>query len=152
MGAEYPRWEYLMEDDTPSLLNLINNGLSDPEHPDWGGWGGRCELYTLRLQKWHLQRETRWLWADADSKGIVVPDRAKVPLRGLGGVSVGKAKDRPCPRWSHWCFTGAPRSEKRGPGLSTEPSPGPTLVHDRWRSEWFGERFGPVREECDLRR
>ena len=38
LGAEYPRWEYLMEGDTPSFLNLINNGLSNPEHPDWGGW------------------------------------------------------------------------------------------------------------------
>ena len=46
LGAEYPRWEYLMEGDTPSFLNLIGNGLSDPEHPDWGGWGGRYELYT----------------------------------------------------------------------------------------------------------
>lgn len=30
-----------MEGDTPSFLNLLPNGLSDPEHPEWGGWGGR---------------------------------------------------------------------------------------------------------------
>lgn len=41
LGAEYPHWEFLMEGDTPSFLNLISNGLSDPEHPDWGGWGGQ---------------------------------------------------------------------------------------------------------------
>ena len=46
LGAEYPLWEYLMEGDTPSFLNLIDNGLSDPDHPNWGGWGGRYELYT----------------------------------------------------------------------------------------------------------
>ena len=51
LGKEYPHWEYLMEGDTPSFLNLINNGLSDPEHPNWGGWGGRYELYTPRKQK-----------------------------------------------------------------------------------------------------
>lgn len=34
-----------MEGDTPSWLNLIPNGLNSPEHPDWGGWGGRYELY-----------------------------------------------------------------------------------------------------------
>ena len=33
LGAEYPRWEYLMEGDTPSFLYLITNGLNDPEHP-----------------------------------------------------------------------------------------------------------------------
>ena len=65
LGAEYPRWEYLMEGDTPSFLNLINNGLSDPEHPDWGGWGGRYELYIPRMQKWHLYPESRPIWADA---------------------------------------------------------------------------------------
>ncbi len=72
LGAEYPRWEFLMEGDTPSFFNLINNGLSDPEHPDWGGWGGRYELYTPRLQKWHAKAETRPFWTDAvdEVKGI----------------------------------------------------------------------------------
>lgn len=65
LGAEYPRWEYLMEGDTPSFLNLIANGLGQPEHPDWGGWGGRYELYTPKPEKWHLAPETRPLWTDA---------------------------------------------------------------------------------------
>jgi hypothetical protein len=68
LGKEYPHWEFLMEGDTPSFLNLINNGLNDPEHPNWGGWGGRYELYTPRLQKWHLQQETRPIWTDADDE------------------------------------------------------------------------------------
>lgn len=41
LGAKYPPWIYAMEGDTPSFLNLVRNGLSDPEHPEWGGWGGR---------------------------------------------------------------------------------------------------------------
>lgn len=45
LGAEYPDVTWGMEGDTPSWLNLILNGLSYPEHPDWGGWGGRYELY-----------------------------------------------------------------------------------------------------------
>ena len=68
LGAEYPRWIYLMEGDTPSFLNLINNGLSVPEQPNWGGWGGRYELYTPRLQKWHSEPETRAIWSDADDE------------------------------------------------------------------------------------
>lgn len=68
LGAEYPLWEYLMEGDTPSFLNLINNGLSNPEHPEWGGWGGRYEFYTPRMQKWFLYPETRPFWSDADDE------------------------------------------------------------------------------------
>ncbi|MBL9207834.1 MAG: DUF1593 domain-containing protein [Opitutaceae bacterium] len=68
LGAEYPHWEYLMEGDTPSFLNLIDNGLNHSEHPDWGGWGGRYELYTPRPQKWHLVPETRPIWTDADDE------------------------------------------------------------------------------------
>ena len=45
LGAVYPDVAYGMEGDTPSFLSLITNGLNDPEHPDWGGWGGRYELY-----------------------------------------------------------------------------------------------------------
>jgi hypothetical protein len=75
LGAEYPLWEYLMEGDTPSFLNLIDNGLSDPEHPDWGGWGGRYEFYTPRLQKWHLRAETRPFWSDADDEVLGIDGR-----------------------------------------------------------------------------
>jgi len=45
LGAMYPDVAYGMEGDTPSWLSLILNGLNSPEHPDWGGWGGRYELY-----------------------------------------------------------------------------------------------------------
>ncbi|MEQ8812372.1 MAG: DUF1593 domain-containing protein [Imperialibacter sp.] len=68
LGKEYPLWEYLMEGDTPSFLNLISNGLNSPEHPDWGGWGGRYEFYTPRLQKWHLYAESRPFWSDAQDE------------------------------------------------------------------------------------
>jgi hypothetical protein len=45
LGAAYPDIAYGMEGDTPSYLSLIPNGLNDPEHPNYGGWGGRYELY-----------------------------------------------------------------------------------------------------------
>lgn len=75
LGAEYPFWEYLMEGDTPSFLNLINNGLNNPEHPEWGGWGGRYELYTPRKQKWHLVAETRPIWTDAEDEVLGIDGR-----------------------------------------------------------------------------
>lgn len=68
LGAEYPHWEYLMEGDSPSFMFLMNNGLNAPDHPDWGGWGGRYELYTPRMRKWYLYPESRPIWADAEDE------------------------------------------------------------------------------------
>lgn len=41
LGKLYPRFAFIMEGDTPSYLNLIDNGLNGYRRPDWGGWGGR---------------------------------------------------------------------------------------------------------------
>jgi hypothetical protein len=41
LGKAYPRFAFIMEGDTPSFLNLIDNGLNAWRSPDWGGWGGR---------------------------------------------------------------------------------------------------------------
>lgn len=41
LGAVYPAIKYGMEGDTPSFLWLVQNGLSNGDHPEWGGWGGR---------------------------------------------------------------------------------------------------------------
>ena len=68
LGAKYPHTEFIMEGDTPSFLNLIDNGLSDTERPDLGGWGGRYELYTPRTRAWFLQPETRPFWTDAEDE------------------------------------------------------------------------------------
>ncbi|BFT69500.1 nucleoside hydrolase-like domain-containing protein [Paenibacillus sp. P36] len=65
LGAQYPQTKYLMEGDTPTFLYLINNGLGSPEHPDWGSWGGRYELYTPHYHKSFLEPEIRPLWCDA---------------------------------------------------------------------------------------
>lgn len=45
LGARYPDVAYGMEGDTPAWLGLIPNGMNVPDRPDWGGWGGRYELY-----------------------------------------------------------------------------------------------------------
>ena len=55
LGAAYPKFMFIMEGDTPSFLGLIPNGLNAPEHPNWGGWGGR---YLLRQP----YGETRPIW------------------------------------------------------------------------------------------
>ncbi len=68
LGALYPRWEFMMEGDSPAFLYLINNGLNVIEHPNWGGWGGRYELYTPRKEKWFLEEETRPIWTNAQDE------------------------------------------------------------------------------------
>ena len=72
LGAQYPQVKFMMEGDTPSFLNLIGNGLSDSEHPDWGGWGGRYEFYTPRIRKWFPALETRPFWSDAEDEVLGV--------------------------------------------------------------------------------
>ncbi|MDR3738458.1 MAG: DUF1593 domain-containing protein [Terracidiphilus sp.] len=41
LGKVYPKYLFIMEGDTPSYLNLIDNGLAAWLRPDFGGWGGR---------------------------------------------------------------------------------------------------------------
>lgn len=61
LGALYPvnTWtapnphSALKEGDTPSWFYFLPNGISDPAHPDWGGWGGR------------FRHEKQGLWLDA---------------------------------------------------------------------------------------
>lgn len=65
LGQQYPDIKFLMEGDSPSFMFLIDNGLGDPEHPDWGSWGGRYEYYLPKFEKWFLEPETRPLWTNA---------------------------------------------------------------------------------------
>ncbi len=55
LGKLYPRFAFIMEGDTPSFLNLLDNGLDAAMRPDFGGWGGR---YLLR----EPYGETHSLW------------------------------------------------------------------------------------------
>ncbi|MBN1821819.1 MAG: DUF1593 domain-containing protein [Prolixibacteraceae bacterium] len=73
LSAVYPDVSWGMEGDTPSWLNLIPNGLGDPEHPEWGGWGGRYEFYLPEFSEKNSsvgsgvpnEPETRKIWTNA---------------------------------------------------------------------------------------
>jgi len=72
LGASYPDVAWGMEGDTPSYLSLIPNGLNYAEHPEWGGWGGRYELYKPDFDKIknggsivEPEPETREIWTNA---------------------------------------------------------------------------------------
>lgn len=77
LGAAYPDVAYGMEGDTPSFLLLISNGLNNPEHPSYGGWGGRYENYLpdfynsnsgmFKRENWPKDEpESRTIWTNAD--------------------------------------------------------------------------------------
>ncbi|GAA0560186.1 DUF1593 domain-containing protein [Rheinheimera aquimaris] len=74
LGALYPDVAYGMEGDTPAWLGLIPNGLNQPERPDWGGWGGRYQLYIPKLSDTDpkgftggvpVLQESRPIWTNA---------------------------------------------------------------------------------------
>ena len=91
LGAAYPDVAYGMEGDTPSFLGLILNGLNVPEHPNWGGWGGRYELYTPRREDTDpdgftggvpVETETRPIWTNAvDRFRPVIPSAYGRPVK-----------------------------------------------------------------------
>lgn len=73
LGTQYPDVAWGVEGDTPAFLSLIPNGLNDPEHPEWGGWGGRYELYKPDFAKTkkgssivEIAPETRAIWTNAN--------------------------------------------------------------------------------------
>lgn len=66
LGARYPETLAIMEGDTPAFLNLVDNGLAGWARPDWGGWGGRYELY-------RPEGEPRVIWTDAEDT-VAAPD------------------------------------------------------------------------------
>lgn len=75
LGAVYPDVAWGVEGDTPAFLSLINNGLNNSEHPEWGGWGGRYELYKPDFSKTKeggsvvtIAPETRAIWTNAVDK------------------------------------------------------------------------------------
>lgn len=68
LGSLYPHWKYMMEGDSPAFLYLVNNGLNHPDRPDFGGWGGRYELYTPKMEKWFLEPETRPIWTNVQDE------------------------------------------------------------------------------------
>ncbi len=86
LGAAYPDVAYGMEGDTPSFLSLISNGLNDPEHPNFGGWGGRYEFYLpefedsntgmFKRENWPKDEpETRAIWTNANDSAVSALDK-----------------------------------------------------------------------------
>ena len=117
LGSAYPDYLFIPEGDTPTFLYLIQNGLSVPEHPNWGSWGGRYLLTDIEAAGNHYtdavdrvvgadgklyssNHATIWRWRDAYQNDFAArmqwtlsPDFAKcnhAPIVVLNGT-VGPA-------------------------------------------------------------
>jgi hypothetical protein len=79
LGKVYPMALWGMETDSPSILHLVQNGLSDQDHPNWGSWGGRFTLvkcqnvpaehfratYLKEEKPFYMYRDATDTWYDA---------------------------------------------------------------------------------------
>ena len=80
LGALYPprTWtapnphSAIKEGDTPSWFYFLRNGLGEPDHPEWGGWGGRFTNTHARIYRDAQDtigdvtdaRATTWRWRE----------------------------------------------------------------------------------------
>lgn len=71
LGRHYPKYEYIMEGDTPAFLWFVDNGLHSWRSPGWGGWGGRYNW----LQPYG---ETHSIWTNGGDPSSRVDSRDSV--------------------------------------------------------------------------
>ena len=123
LGALYPRETDtypspqggVKEADVLTALFLFSNGLGDPDHPEWGSWGGRYELAHDRVYRDAIDamdgirdaRATVWRWRpDFQNEFMARMDwcvqsreaanHPPVPiLNGRAGTSVLELRGRP---------------------------------------------------------
>ncbi len=152
LGALYPDVAYGMEGDTPAFLGLIPNGLNNPEHPDYGGWGGRYSLYLPQLSKspnafqrpnWPTDEpETRPLWTNATDSvyASALPRKSYMePTKSLATKSVQATIWRWRVEFQHdfaarmaWCTQ---------PYAAANHPPKPALAHPENLTVRSGETF-----------
>jgi hypothetical protein len=63
----------MKEGDSPSFLFFLQNGLNQPERPEWGGWGGRYVQ-----ERDHLYLDANDSYYDEQSEKVINSPRATV--------------------------------------------------------------------------
>lgn len=50
--GSFEKYDFISEGDSPAFLHLIDVGLDNLEHPDYGGWGGRYKQSETNPSRW----------------------------------------------------------------------------------------------------
>lgn len=50
--GSFGKYDFISEGDSPSYLHLINVGLDNLQHPEYGGWGGRLVPSATQPKRW----------------------------------------------------------------------------------------------------
>ncbi len=50
--GSFQKYDFISEGDSPAFLHLINVGLENLEHPEYGGWGGRLAQSETNPNRW----------------------------------------------------------------------------------------------------
>jgi hypothetical protein len=56
--GSFGQYDFISEGDSPAFLHLINVGLDNIRHPEYGGWGGRLKQSKTNLCRWEDGEET----------------------------------------------------------------------------------------------
>ncbi|ROV93894.1 hypothetical protein VPNG_09521 [Cytospora leucostoma] len=164
LGKKYLNWTYIMEGDTPSFLGLIPNGLNAPEHPEWGGWGGRYILADssgaqglfseaadwvigINNETYLSQFATIWRWRKAYQYDFA----ARVQWTTTSGGGQGSPNRQPVPVVNSSCGTlEVPYAFGESVVLDASESWDPD--GDEVSFEWFHYREPTFRLEGDIPR
>lgn len=52
MWGSFGQYDFISEGDSPAFLHLVNVGLNNLEHPEFGGWGGRLIRSEVQPNRW----------------------------------------------------------------------------------------------------
>lgn len=55
--GSFGMYDFISEGDSPAYLHLINVGLDNLDHPEWGGWGGRLVQSVEQPNRWEDGQE-----------------------------------------------------------------------------------------------
>lgn len=50
--GDFGQYDFISEGDSPAYLHLMDVGLDNLEHPEWGGWGGRLVRSEEQPNRW----------------------------------------------------------------------------------------------------
>ncbi len=50
--GDFGQYDFISEGDSPAYLHLIDVGLDNLQHPEWGGWGGRLVQSKEQPNRW----------------------------------------------------------------------------------------------------